>query len=383
MSIIISILFFIAPFISIPFIFFGILFDKKHNFIYSLLLALVFALVAYNFIPNQNHDLYRYYYEMEYFYSNISWERYLFYAFSNTKIIFVFFQYIFSQIGNYRLLPFFITFIGYLISFYIILDYSKLKKYRGITKILIILFFACIFYHINFISGLAQYLSISIGFLGFYLEFIKGKNKIIYKILYIIPIFIHISMFIIPLIRIVLHFDFRKIKSKYITTLIIYMFFPILIYKITSLFPALDMISSKIYSYMVMGNRSLFTVYDIFTFLLILFFLIIFYDNKDKIKKEVSNKFLEFTELILLFNVFSPLYRDIFSRILNISILCMCLYIMSLISITNSKKLPIILIFILLFSVILGSVSFNIFRNNDFNNIFSNLFNNFNYYISN
>ena len=181
----------ICPFLAIPFVIFGVAKDKKHSVIYSLLLALPLSLIAYNIIPDVSKDLYRYYVEMNYTYKYMSVFEYINVIFSNTKILFNTIQFIITKIGNYNLLPFFITLIGYSISFYIIFDYSNLKKIKFRYTLIILISFVCIFYHINFISGLAQYLAISISFLAFYQEYIKGKNKLIYKLLYILPSLIH------------------------------------------------------------------------------------------------------------------------------------------------------------------------------------------------
>lgn len=257
MSVVITILFLCVPFIAIPLLIIGIILDKKHNVIYGILLALLLAIIAYNFNPNEMQDLYRYYYEMDVFYSNIDFDRYMEDAFDNTKIVFKALQFLFSQIGNFRLLPFFITFIGYSITFYIILDYSKIKKINPYITLFTIMIFMCTFYHINFMSGLAQYLAMTIAFLGFYLEFVKKKKKIIYKLLYVIPIFIHISMIIVLAFRILMIFDFKKTKKYFLIFLIIYAILPSILYNILNLIPRMEIIATKINSYMVQGNRNL------------------------------------------------------------------------------------------------------------------------------
>ena len=71
MSLLVTIIFACAPFIAIPLIILGIVMDKKHNVIYGILLALLLAMIAYNFNPKEGHDLYRYYFEMDSYYSNI------------------------------------------------------------------------------------------------------------------------------------------------------------------------------------------------------------------------------------------------------------------------------------------------------------------------
>lgn len=381
MSIIISIVFCIAPFISIPLIFIGIIYDKKRNWLYAFLLALVFAIIAYNFKPTVEQDLFRYYVEMQANFSKINFFEYLNKYFFNTKILFKLFQYIICHIGNYRLLQFFITLIGYYISFYMILDFSKLKKCKPIITIFTFLVFVFMFYHINFISGLAQYLAISIGFLAFYLEYIKKKSKPIYKILYILPMFIHVTMIIILLFRIMLNFDYKKTKLFYIIFLLIYAIFPNLVYILIKSIPFLFTIANKIYIYMIEPTFNSFSTYYIFTVIVVIFFAILFYRYKKGKKKQLPIQFLNLMEFILLFNIFSIPYSVIFTRIFNLTILCMCILIPIYLSKNPKKSKYIIISILIVFSTLSGSVTFNIISTNNFNNIFNKLHKSIFYYL--
>lgn len=382
MSLIVIILFTILPFITIPLIFFGMIKDKKHNIIYGMLLALLLAIIAYNFNPKVQHDLYRYYSEMNHYYANINFEQFFNKnMFHNTKFLFVLLEFIVSQIGNMRLLSFIITFIGYSLTFYVILDYSKLKNIKPITTIIILVTFILIFYHINFISGLAQYLSIIVGFLAFYMEYIKQKKKWYYKILYILPMLIHISMIIIPIIRILLCFNFKKIKKYYILILFAYILLPNIIYQVFNAIPNLSMIANKINSYMLNEESIFIMTYDIATLLLLLFYCFIYYLTRKRLNEEIPEKFSNLIEIILLLNLFSIPYRAIFSRIFNISILSINIYFLSYINKTKKNELFMLLIVIGIFSVAFGGVNLNNIITNNFNNIFSNIFHNIIYYL--
>lgn len=379
---VITIVFACLPFISIPLLIAGIIFDKKHNLIYGILLALFLAIIAYNFNPKEEHDLYRYYFDMQNYYANINFMQFVISnMFSNTKFLFVILQFIITKIGNYRLLPFIITFIGYAITFYIILDYSKLKAIKARVKIMVLLIFICVFYHINFISGLAQYLSIIIGFLAFYLEFIKEKKKWFYKILYILPMFIHLSMIIIPLIRIFIQFDFKRSKKYFFIFLIVYDLMPNVIYGILNLIPIMSALASKINSYMLQSD-SIFTVkYEIGTLLLLIFYMYIYYSERKKIIDELPEKYMNFIEIILLFNLCSIPYRAIFTRVLNISILSMTVFLLIYFEKIKSKNTLFILIGLLLFSIVFGSVNLNNILGNDYNGIFQNFLHSIIYYL--
>ena len=218
MSIIVSFLFIIAPFLTIPIILYSMVVDKKHSTIYAILLALAIAIIAYNFNPKTSQDLYRYYYLMEHQYSTLSFTEYIKVMFNNNKLLFIFFCYIISRIGNYKLLQSIIVFTAYFLVFYTILDYAKLKNIKAYKAILIIILFMAIFYFIGFFSGLAQFLGIAVGFYIFYLEYIKKKEKFIYKLLYILPMLIHVSLATLLIFRILLAFDNKKVK-KYLLCL--------------------------------------------------------------------------------------------------------------------------------------------------------------------
>lgn len=379
MSIITIMLFIVMPFLAVPIIFMGMIVDRKHNWIYGLLLAILLALIAYNFSPSETQDLYRYYVEMKTYYSNISFENYMQEMFSNTKILFKVLQLIIAQTQNYQLLPFTMTLVGYFISFYVILDFSNKYKINPIIAIFMILVFILTFYHINFISGLAQYLAISIGFLGFYLEYIKDKNKCIYKVLYILPVFIHASMIIIPLIRVLLKFDFKKTKKVYIISLIIYAFLPNIIYQLLNVLPGMETLAQKISIYTIQKKQILYTTYDTITLILLLFYTFIFYKSRKEIREYISTKYIDFVEIILLLNLFSIFYKDIFSRVFNITLLCMCIYLLMYFKKVKTEKIVIVIV-LCLFSVGLGSVNVNNILANDFNNIFSNITENIFYY---
>lgn len=381
MYLICIILFLIMPFFSIPFIIFSIYFDRKHAFIYGILLSLIFSIVSYNFIPDIEHDLYRYFVEMKNYYSLIPFTKFLStIAFSNTKFIFVLLQYIISHIGNFHILPFLITFIGYNISFYIILDFSKFKKFKPLSTIIILVFFISVFHHFIFMSNLAQYLAVSTGFLAFYLEYIKDKKQKVYKILYIIPMFIHLSMIIIPIIRLLLNIDINKYKYIYFSFLMIYCFFPVAIFKVLDFIPGFGILATKINNYIVMGDRKLYTSYDYLLLVLLLFIILISYLYRKIIKKYISEKFCNMTILILSFNVFSIFYRDIFSRILNLSLLCFCIFLYIILNKCSKKNLVIILVILLIFILLFGSIMLNVFSRYNFNGIFNNLNENIFYY---
>lgn len=384
MSIVISLLFIIAPFLTIPLIILGLIRDRKHSIVYIVLLALLMALIAYNFNPESTQDLYRYNYIMDRVYSPLDLGQYLQIMFNNNKFLFEFLKYIVSQIGNLRILPFVCVFIGYFISIYTIFDYTKIKNMKTYKGIFILLLFLCIFYFFNFISGLAQFLATSIGFLAFYLEFVKGKTKIYYKILYLLPGFIHASMFLIILIRILLIFDLKKTKYFIIPLFIFYGVAKNVIYNVVILFenvPLINNLVSKANMYLLETQSAWYSTYGVTIILLLLFFIIIYLFTNKKYREIENEKFCDLIFIVLLFNICSVQYFVIYTRILDFSIVLMNLYLLQVLDIVKRKYKIIIIIGLLLFSLLLGSVNLNLIRGNDFNNIFSNLNENIFYFL--
>ncbi len=386
MSIVISLMFIIAPFLCIPLIILGLIRDRKHSIIYIVLLSLLMALIAYNFNPETTQDLYRYNYIMDREYSTLNLGQYMQIMFNNNKFLFEFLKYIVSQIGNLRILPFVCVFIGYFIVIYTIFDYARIKNIKTYKGIFILLIFLCIFYFINFISGLAQFLATSIGFLAFYLEFVKGKTKIYYKILYVLPGFIHASMFLIILIRILLIFDLRKAKYFIIPLFVFYGVAKNVIYNIVVLFenvPLINVLVSKANMYLLESQSTWYSTYGITIILLLLFFIVVYLLTNKKYREIENEKFCDLIFIVLLFNICSIQYFVIYTRILDLSIILMNLYLLQVLDMVKRKHKIIIIIGLVLFSLALGSVNLNLIQANDFNNIFSNMNENIFYFFRN
>ena len=116
---------------------------------------------------------------------------------------------------------------------------------------------------------------------------------------------------------------------------------------------------------------------------LLIFYIYLFYSSRKKLREEFSTKFFEFMEIVLLFNIFSCFYRDIFSRILTLTMLLYNIYFLIYLSKCTKKQLTLIIPIILLFCIALGSVNINNILENDYNNIFENMNENIFYFVSN
>lgn len=384
MSIVISLIFIIAPFLCIPLIILGLIRDKKHSIVYIVLLALLMALIAYNLNPEYEYDLYKYKYVMEKEYSILDFGQYVQIIFDNNKFLFEFLKYIISQIGNYRLLPFIGVFTGFLIVFYTIFDYAKIKNISVYKAIFVILTFICILNFLDFASGIAQILAVIIAMFSFYLEYIKEKKKWYYKLLYILPGFIHASMFIAIILRILLNFNLKKYIKFVIPLLIFYGIAGNFIAYIISPFeviPIIGTLISKAGMYLVDRPACWDSTYGIALMLLNIFYLTIFLitsrHNKEK------GKFDELILLIILFNIFSVQYYDICARFSSFAMVLMNIYFLKVFSFDIKKYNYIIIIAMLAFSIAFGSVNYNRIASSDFNNIWNNLYQNVFYFLRN
>ncbi|WP_391116742.1 EpsG family protein [Psychrobacillus sp. L3] len=121
----------------------------------------------------------------------------------NEYFVINFLFYFISLFSSNNLLVFITIFIEYMIYTYIICDlkdkYSK--KNSIVFSINFFLFFALVNIVLS-ISGIRNVFAFSIASLAVYIDLFKHKKGIIKYLLYILPIFIHPSTIIVPVVRI-------------------------------------------------------------------------------------------------------------------------------------------------------------------------------------
>lgn len=375
MSVFVVGLFILVPFLTVPLIFLGMVVDKKNVGVYAFLLALLFAILAYNFKPNELQDLYKYYYLMKNQYFVMSFSEYMTIMFDNNKFLFIFICYIISKIGNYALLQFFIVLISYFIVFYTILDYAKIKNINIYKAIFMILVFIGVFYFINFFSGLAQFFGIAIGFLSFYLEYVKGKKRVGYKLLYLLPLFIHSSLIVVPILRLLMCFDFKKIRKYIYIAIGILIIYPSMVFLLIKIFQNnifLASLLSKASMYLVDNFKTWNFNYGKFAMILMVFYCIVYFITAKQMRKNIGDKFCDAIQIILLTLLAFIQYFDIFTRFSNLAILFMNIYILQYLDLNRKTNIAIYLVLIILF-VIGMTINVEVFLQNDFNNIFANI----------
>lgn len=218
--------------------------DKKHIFL-PLFGALLLAVLSYFWIPEKGYDLKEYYFWMDKM-QTFNFSNLIHYIFYRGEFLIMTYFFIISMIGNYQILPVLPTFLFYFISLYIICDYAKDKKISFGKTSLIILLFLSLFKYISIVSNLRYALAYIIFALGLYLELVKGKNGLKYKALYLIPIFIHTSSFILLFFRLILNIKNKKIVYIFLAISCIVLFFPNLIIKCLSIFNSIEFVDFMI-----------------------------------------------------------------------------------------------------------------------------------------
>lgn len=311
-------LFIISPLMSLPIIILGIICDKKYRIIYLFLLAFSIGIFSYYFKPNRGMDLYRYFLIMD-SYKNVNIQTLLRQLFVNINFEPIF-QILFYMIGktqNYYLLSFICTVFSYFTVFYMINDYSKKIELKGIYTFFITIFFILTFNYIYFASGL-RFLTATIVFcLAVYLEYVKGKKGLIYKLLYILPFMMHKSLFVAILFRLLMSLDFSKMKKIYILVAFIIFVSPnvlILFSKIFTYIPAFSIIYDKALLYI--KTKNIFTADSITMvyFIVTVFLIAIFIYNNKYFKEATNKKFNDVFKMLTIFTLSILSYTLLFQR---------------------------------------------------------------------
>lgn len=198
------------PIISVFVNFISFILLKKERKFIAILLAISIASVAYVWTPNYQMDLYRWHLEMQMF-RNFSFNDLIKYVIENYEPLNYLIKYILAKIGDFSLLQFFVSFIGYLEILFIFEDYAKRENIKLFPFFISLLFILTSLQFIGFISGLWFYFAIINFFVGVYLEFIVRTKKI-HWLFYLVAICLHISVLLVFIILIISKFFKKKIS---------------------------------------------------------------------------------------------------------------------------------------------------------------------------
>lgn len=324
--------FFYSPIISILVCMIFMMFSKK-SYLYCILIAITLSIVAFFFTPPPSYDLYRIFEKIEWF-KNMNILEFLKIYSSNLEIGFNFVLLLIVKNLNKHFVPMIFSLIGYLIMFYIICDYSKIKKISSSKTVFIIIVFLLSYQHMYLISGIRNFIAIIFFVLLLYIEKIKKKENIITHILYIIPLLFHNSMFVFILFRLLIEFK-DKISEKIVAFVsAITLFAPFLILKILELFNNNSVMfniytkfngyinnNSKFYQFLIVASMILQLFMYAYTF---------FYTKKVGL---TNTKFHQYTKYMIILAISLIPYPVLFDRVL---VLLSCLTVVTLIDYVDS-----------------------------------------------
>lgn len=205
----IAIIFGISPIIAAILSILHILFSKKKKNIYFMILAFALAMIAYYYIPDVSEDLYRHHSDV-FNIGLLGKDTVKYNLINGIEQISYLIKYLVSLSGNVNLLQFFVTFIDYLIMFYIINKILSKYDISNFSYLLIFSFTVCSFSYLTIISNLWNTLALLVFSLGLYLEYEEKKSKWLCYLIYISTIFIHSSM-VVPFVLI---FIFKLMGEK-------------------------------------------------------------------------------------------------------------------------------------------------------------------------
>lgn len=203
------------PILSTPFLIAGLYFNKKYNHIYILLLILNLSILGLYFQPVITNDLYRHFEFIDYM------------KFNNIKTIFstdtLFIKnlwfYIIHLSGFDNLLPFSAILMTYIITLNDIIKFSKISKFKNTLTINMVILVLLYIQLIWVMSGIRFSVAYVLFLHGLYKEYVNKQKNVFTYLFYIVPIFIHYSIFVLILIRILL--IFKNKKNFFVVTLLL------------------------------------------------------------------------------------------------------------------------------------------------------------------
>lgn len=336
-------------------------FLKNNHIILALLIASALATLSYFFKPRLGYDLYAYNLWLDTMMS-LNKVDLINYIFHSGEFLIMLYFYFIALMGNYSLVQVFPTLIFYFIIFYMIFDYAKLKKKSTMKVILTSILFCSLFKYVFVVSCMRYPLAYVIFTLGLYLEFIKHKKSILYKFIYIIPIFIHISSFMLLIFRILLELKNKKIIYFLLAFFSLMLYFPNAIIYILDFFNHIkfvEYIMNKIDFYLISEHIRIslqFAFRMVQTFLLIIAGFFCYYNLEKKNTKSIKKhkQYYLYYLIIGIFTLSQIIYYSLSMRFIDMLLFLspiVILDLLDLISEKNKKTKVIIYSIIILFIV--------------------------------
>jgi len=321
---------------------FNIFVPRNFKSLYFLLSILIISILAYNFIPSIDLDLFRHF---EMFNSlktggysaliNSHWFR--------TQPVFAIYVYILGFFGKSNILPAVSSFIIYGSILFL---YNKIISKSKYYLLFGTLFFFYLLSNLSFLavnSGIRNILAITLFIIILYIDLIKNYKPVIF--LYFFVILIHNSVIILVLLRF-FSFFFKKIKFFPSLVLILWPFFFDLVIDFLLNLNLIDLFQSillQAQSYIYGGTNPInstsliiMRVLQLFTFFLFILILFRYYPKN-------QSRFAVYYFYCFLFIISSFSYFDIFIRLSNFLIISFPIFFLSFLipeRLSNFSKFP-------------------------------------------
>ncbi len=327
----------------------------KYSVFYAMILALTFASMAYAFIPNHDIDLVRYYQICDNIAEIYRSEGIISAIFTDYFFVINFLFLIIGVTGKYSLLPFITMFIVYFIAVYMIADYSKRNNSNPLNIFISLIVLIGVLSFPAAVSNVRNVLAFSIFIFALYRDLVQGKKNIFTLILYVTPVFIHISTIVLLFIRTMSLFSKTR-KKLLLQGLSIILIVPIILVTVSlidiSIFEKIPIISDfilKTINY-ISDNTSEYALY-----------------NKSSTFMRMQKAFyISFTIFILFLSLFSKALRQKYYKLYTFFLLSMCLVI---------GTIGIVLPVYMRFTYVIVLLSFLVFLNvNNIQNIKSKVY---------
>lgn len=327
--------------------------NNNKTVIISLLVATVLSYFSCFIIFKQEYDV-SIYKQMINTMQTLNISDLLKYIFYRLEILSMSYFYIMGKLNleNYiQVLP---TFIFYFNIFYIILDYSKLKKYNYKIPLLISILFMALFKYINIVACIRNNLAFSIFLMGLYFEVVKKKKNIYVWILYISSCFIHTFLILVLLIKILLQRKNKKNVVFVIILIVVLILFPSLVVNALNLtnIQFFNVISDKIELY-ILNSESFFSIQYLFRIMqfIALSTFSIYYIIRYEKDINTYNRFYIIIA-ILTWCLMSKYW--IFLRLVDFMLFLSCIPIMKLLNVENSKIIKFVIYLGVFLMIIVG-----------------------------
>lgn len=202
----------------------SIIVKKKYILKYMIVFAAVIGFMSFHLQePNQASDLYWHYQTLNSF-KKLGFAYFSIFNKSESLPLYGLYFYVISLLPDIRFLPAITAFVVYSLNFYLVYRISKKYELHKRSVIILMIFILCNLNYSGVIMGIRFNLAISVCVLGLYLDLIEKKSLLVTLPLYVLPVLMHSSVFIIILLRLLIIPFWGKMKNIIAIGLIVVIF---------------------------------------------------------------------------------------------------------------------------------------------------------------